>query len=206
MTEDPWREALDKHITTDATRELPVAGDPGGPAGGRRVPNWLLMFGGGLVALLVVAGAYVGFLALENHDRADRWRDRATATQGLVDSRTKALNRQTARLNVASTRLRATRQAVERSEQDVNELAARQRELAAEKARVEDQRAGLELQSTALAEVANQLTFCRDDLAGLVNTYAQGFTPSADEYERAASSCDAADATINTYVANHSAQ
>jgi hypothetical protein len=206
MTGDPWREALDKHIATDATKELPVAGDPGGPAGGRRVPNWLLVLAVGAIAVLVVAGAYVGFLAVENHNRADRWRDRATATQGLVDSRTKALNRQTARLNVASTRLRATRQAVERSEQDVDELASRQRELAAEKAQVEDRRAALELQGTDLAEVASQLTFCRDDLVGLVNTYAQGLTPSAGEYERAASSCDAADATINDYVAKYSTQ
>jgi septal ring factor EnvC (AmiA/AmiB activator) len=168
-----------------------------------RLFTGLLAGGAALIVLLLAGGGYLGYAALENNDRADRWQDRATAEHSLVEERTQALNRQTARLNVASTRLRDARRALARSERDAEALAARQRELAAEKAQVEDQRAALELQQAALTDVANSLTSCSIGLAGLVATFDQGYYPTPGEYQNAAAACQAAEAAVDSYVGGY---
>ena len=155
--QDPWREALGRHVAGEPTEPLPQADAPA-PRGRRRLIVGLLAGSAAIIVALLAGGGYLGYLASENHDRADDWRDRSTALEGLVADRTKALNRQTARLNVASTRLRQAGRAVARSEQDVEQLEVRQRELAAEKAQVEDERAALVLQRADLAGIANQLS------------------------------------------------
>jgi hypothetical protein len=198
---DPWRQALDRHIAGEPTEPSPRADAPA-PRGRRRLFVGLLAGGAALIVALLAAGGYLGYVAMENGDRADDWRDRSSALQGLVGDRTKALNRQTARLNVASTRLRQARRAVTRSEQDAEQLAARQRELAAEKAEVEDQRAALEVDRQALIGVANQIGYCNQALVGLIQTVDSGFQPSTSEVQGAATACAAADEAIDSYNAN----
>ena len=169
----------------------------------RRLFTALLAGGAALIVLLLAGGGYLGYLAMENSSRADRWQDRSTAEHSLVEKRTQALNRQTARLNVASTRLRDAQRALARSERDAEALAVRQRELASEKAQVEDQRAALEVRQAALTDVTNSLNSCSIGLAGLVNTFAQGFYPTTGEYESAASECQAAEGAVNSYVGGY---
>jgi phage-related minor tail protein len=201
---DPWRQALDRHIAGQPTEPLPAAAAT--PHVRRRLFTALLAGGAALIVILLAGCAYLGYLAMENDDRADRWQDRSTAEHDLVETRTQALNRQTARLNVASTRLRDARRALARSERDAEALATRQRELASEKAQVEDQRAALEVRQAALTDVANSLNSCSIGLAGLVDTFAQGFYPSTGEYESAASECQAAEAAVDSYVGGYSGE
>ncbi len=198
---DEWRQVLDRHIAGEPTEPLPAAQATAHVR--RRLSTALLVGGVALIVLLLAGGGYLGYLAMENNDRADRWRDRSTAEHSLVEKRTEALNRQTARLNVASTRLRDARRALARSERDAEALAARQTELAAEKAQVEDERAALELRQQDLIEVANSLNSCSIGLAGLVDTFAQGFYPATGEYESTASECQAAEAAVDSYVGGY---
>ena len=130
---------------------------------------------------------------MENHDRADRWRDRSVVLQDLVADRTRGLNRQTARLNVASTRLRDARRAIGESEQDVVLLEARQRELANEKAQVEDERA-------ALLSAAGQLESCNAGMESLIQVISSGLEPDPAELGGLVTVCDAADAAVSAYL------
>jgi hypothetical protein len=116
----------------------------------------------GLIVGLLAAGGYVGYLAIENHDRADRWRERSTAAQDLVADRTRALNRQTRlpqhRLDAAPPGTRCARPIrTGRRAAGGSPARARRRE-----AQVEDERALVETQRDALAGVAGDLLSCRN--------------------------------------------
>jgi len=173
-----------------APLEQPDVPPSGGRAGISRL--WVIGMVAGAVILLGVGG-FMGYLAVENHDRADRWRDRSVVLQDLVADRTRALNRQTARLNVASTRLRHARRAIGESEQDVAQLEARQRELANEKAQVEDER-------VALLSTAGQLDSCNDGMSSLIEIISGGFQPDPVELNDLVAVCNAADDAVNSYV------
>lgn len=196
-TDDPWRDALGRHIAGEPTEPLPAAGGPAAPRR-RRLLIALLAAGAALV-LVLIGGGYLGYLALENHQRADEWRDRSAALEVVVVDRTTALNRQTVRLNRAAGRLREARIAISRSEADVEQLEARQRELASEKARLEDERALLEAQRGDLVEVANQLIGCSGGLADLVDAYASGLEPDPAYGESVIDVCRSAGAAIDDY-------
>lgn len=190
---DPPREALDRHISSsDEPQPLERAN---GLRPGRTIrlttPRSIGMIAG-VVALLGTA-AFGGYLSFENHDRADRWRDRSVLLQDLVAERTKALNRQTARLNVASTRLRGASRAISRSEQDVAQLEVRQRELADEKAQIEDERA-------ALLGTAGQLESCNAGMGSLIQIISSGFQPDPVELDNLVSVCATADGAVDAYV------
>ena len=187
---DPWDEALRRH----------VAGAPGGepqpPRRGVRlgVP-WLVALGVA-VAALAGAAAYLGWVADENADRAERWRERSILLQDLVADRTRALNRQTARLNAAADRVQEARDLIARSEEDVAALELRQRELADEKAQVEDERA-------ALIGVATRLEDCNEGLAELLQVVASDLPVPPAEVDRVAAACSSANKAVAGYVGRY---
>lgn len=192
--QDPWSEALARHISP---------GEPERPEA-RRPARALSLTKPRLIGIIAVvvaligAGAAVGYVAFENSERADRWRDRSVVLQDLVAQRTEALNRQTARLNVAATRLRAARRAISRSEADVAQLEVRQRELANEKAQVEDERA-------ALLNVAGQLESCNAGMGSLIQIISGGLQPDPTDLGNLVSVCNAADAAVSVYIQTYGA-
>lgn len=183
---DPWDEALRRHVADAPGEEPPPP---------RRGVSWLAVLGVAVVAL-AGAAAYLGWVADENADRAERWRERSIVLQDLVADRTRALNRQTARLNTAATRLREARDAIARSEEDVANLEVRQRELADEKAQVEDERA-------ALLGLAGQLDACNEGLAQLLQSVAGGLPAAPAEVDQVAAACSAANQAVDAYVAQY---
>jgi len=110
----------------------------------------------GAVLALAGAGGFAGYVAKTNRDRADGWRDAATALEArnaelrtLLDTRSRTLDERTARLNEMVVRVEEFQRGLERSERDVRNLERRQRELAAEKAALEDERAQIALERQA---------------------------------------------------------
>jgi hypothetical protein len=187
---DPWTEVLDRHFASPSRAGEPSAGAPVGRS--VRVTPRRLAVAAGALAILLAAVGVLAYLAAENRSRADAWRDRARALEGVVADRTRALNRQTARLNVASATLREARAALARSEADVQELERRQRELADEKAQLEDERA-------ALRDVAGKLAACRSGLLLLLRDVVLGVEPDPPLVSEVEAACDAADAAMAAY-------
>lgn len=188
---DPWDEALRRHVAATPGNEPP----PGPLRGVRLGVPWLVALG---VAVLALAGAaaYLGWVAAENADRAERWRDRSIVLQDLLADRTRALNRQTARLNAAADRLREARDLIARSEEDVAALELRQRELADEKAQVEDERA-------ALIGVATRLEDCNEGLAELLQVVASDLPVAPADVDRVAAACSSANQAMAGYVGQY---
>jgi hypothetical protein len=171
---------------------------PAAAAAGRfRLSRAWTFAAAGLVVLLAGIGG-LGYIALTNHDRADRWRERSLVLQDLLVDRTTALNRQTARLNEASVTLRQARTAIARSEEDVADLERRQRALANEKAQVEDQRA-------VLLSAAGQLSACNTGLRSLVDIVAEGYSADPGEVDGLAAVCAAADRSVSAFTAAYAA-
>jgi hypothetical protein len=184
---DPWQAALRRHFAPETDgRDAPQAR-------AFELTRGRAIVAGGLATALLAGIGFLGFAAWQNHDRADRWRDRSEALEELVGDRTAALNRQTARLNVASTRLRKAKTAVRRSEEDVAALEVRQEQLAAEKAAVEDERA-------ELLGIASDLDSCNVGLAGLIDTIAEGYEPYPSDLQYLASVCSSADRAVESYL------
>jgi hypothetical protein len=188
---DPWDEALRRHVS--GAREEEPATSP--RRGVRLGVPWLVALG---VAVLALAGAaaYLGWVADENAERAERWRERSVVLQDLVADRTRALNRQTARLNAAADRLQEARDLIARSEEDVAALELRQRELADEKAQVEDERA-------ALIGVATRLEDCNEGLADLLQVVASDLPVPPAEVDRVAAACSSANQAVAGYVGRY---
>jgi hypothetical protein len=141
------------------------------PAAGRRGRVWLRRIAVVLVvaAFAALAGGVVYFsdASRSNHRAAVDWRTRAITSDKLLSARTHQLNER-------STALNRTADSLARSERDVETLEDRQRALATEKALVEDQRGALVVQTSQLAELADDQRACSDGLAQLLNDFAAG--------------------------------
>jgi hypothetical protein len=162
-----------------------------------------------LLQVALVGGLLaVGYVAWTNHDRADRWQDRAVALERNADrlnrhliARTELLNERTRQLNATAARVEEAQQALLRSESDVATLARRQRELANEKAQVEDARAALAAQASDLEDVAAAYVDCKDGLVDLLSFLVDGDTSSAGASAGSvADDCEYADDALASYL------
>jgi septal ring factor EnvC (AmiA/AmiB activator) len=181
-------------VSTQPTLPLPPT-----PDDGKRPPRTITLTTGKIVAASIVGvlvlGALIalGYAAYENNRRADDWRDRAAATQAVLNARTKDLNRQTARLNKAAEALQQAQGAAARSEADVSELETRQRELAAEKAAIEDERA-------QLRAVAAELAICNEGLLDFIADLDTGQEPPPESFDFLVDICSSAGAALEGYL------
>lgn len=150
-----------------------------GPAAGRRRRLWLRWLAVGTLVAVIAALAggvlYFSDASDSNHRAAVRWRAHAQSAEKLLAARTHQLNRRSAALN-------RTADALERSERDVKRFERRQRALADEKARVEDQRGQLVVQTSQLAQLADEQRTCSDGLAQLLSDFAAGDYDAVDVY------------------------
>lgn len=201
---DPWDEVLSRHVSSHTSGPEPTR-DGERKAGITRRGLAILL--SSLAVVFVAALGALAWVAVENQDRGEAWQQRSRALTGLVEDRTRALNRQTARLNTASTRLHAARRAIARSEADVKDLERRQAELANEKAQVEDERAVLEAESQTLREQAEGLgsaavllADCNVGLREIMSLTLQGFVPSEISLSQTESTCSSAESGIADYL------
>lgn len=182
-------------LSTQPTLPIPPATDDEPP----RAPRTITLTTGRIVAAsivgVVVLAALIalGYATYENNRRADDWRDRAVATQAVLNARTKDLNRQTTRLNTAADALQQAQGAAARSEADVTELEQRQRELAAEKAAIEDERA-------QLRAVAAELAICNDGLLDVITDIDSGQEPPPESFDFLVEICSSAGTALDTYL------
>ena len=160
---------------------------------GRRPARW------SVVALVVavfaaLAGGVLFFsnASRENHRAAVKWRERAQTSDKLLTARTHQLNARAKALN-------RTVDSLARSERDVSKLESRQRVLADEKAQVEDQRGAMVVQTSQLAQLADEQRVCSDGLAALLNAFA------ADDYEAVAAEAPTVDEDCRTARENFAA-
>jgi hypothetical protein len=164
-----------------------------------------------LQLLLVGALLAVGYVAWTNHDRADRWQDRAatlernaTALNRFLVTRSELLNARTRELNAMAAKVQESQQALRRSESDVATLARRQRELANEKAQVEDARAAVAAQASELEDVAAAYVDCKGGLIDLLGYLADEDYASANASAEAVSTdCAYADDALSTYLSSY---
>jgi hypothetical protein len=121
----------------------------------------------GVFAALAGGVVYFSDASRSNHDAASRWRAHAQASDKLLTARIHQLNERSAALN-------RTVDTLARSERDVAKLERCQRALADEKARVEDQRGAMIVQTSQLAQLADEQRACSDGLVQLLNEFAAG--------------------------------
>ena len=193
---------------------LPEFETPAPSASDARALSWRRLEIAALVFLQValVGGLFaVGYVAWTNHDRADRWQERAVtlernaaALNRYLIARTELLNERTRQLNETAAKVEEAQQALRRSESDVATLARRQRELANEKAQVEDARATLAAQASDLEDVAAAYVDCKDGLVDLLSFLVDGDTGSAgSSADSVASDCEYADDALATYLSSY---
>jgi len=165
-----------------------------------------------LLQVALVGGLLaVGYIAWTNHDRAERWQERAVMLERnaaelnrYLVARTELLNERTRQLNETAARVEEAQRALRRSESDVATLARRQRELANEKAQVEDARAELAAQASDLEDVAAAYVDCKDGLVDLLSFLVDGDTGSAgSSADSVADDCEYADDALATYLSSY---
>src|SRR5256885_3472904 len=109
---------------SDPTEGLEV-GQPGSEvasASAKTRKRWWIAGVLGAFLLMLAGAGYLGLIALANRDSASKWRNRSHAVENVLDSRTRALNRQTVRLNRTAVTLRKAQRAIARSESAVASL------------------------------------------------------------------------------------
>jgi hypothetical protein len=198
-------EAVTPHAASPSHSRYRSRGD----AGSRR-RFWIAV--AVVVSLLVTAAVFgAGYLAHTNKTRADRWEERSVLLEsnidqlngllversGMLDARTREVNRIAATVRKQETALRG-------SEADVVTLEQRQRALAAEKAQVEDERAALVVQSSALETVASAFVDCKDGLVQLLGYVLDEDYSSAEAIVSDVSTdCGYAESALSNYNATY---